>query len=484
MVIKKNLQFLYDLEHIKIWTIILDGKKIIINFGKKDSKLQEKVTIFKSVDLAKEEFNKRLEEKLKKGYQYITDKYILNIEMINQPYMNFLSKITSKYCDYRELFYKKIPYDNSNEYEDLIIKKMEDFHNKNKKNIEKYIKSLQNKNISPFNKSGVIVKNIPKNLKTSLLKLIIDFSNRSILDYHPGSNNKIRDIVHPSLYPLIIKIKKSKEKTDYWDRPYENSKYQWIPSEFSIDNNGKCKIESYINNLPISESEIYSNIEKLFEFVLPEFENIWSYINTIKLYTDDIWNKKNDVNYKQLSLKNKKLQVITKIVKIELNNKDSLEGAWHVEGMSHENIVATASCTLEQDKDFNAKLLFKRRYTENEASKLLMNTCQNPPYELDKLLNEGVVPLGKSNIKDGSLIVFPNSHIHKIDMESTNKSKQIRTIIVFWLINPDVKIKSTNDIKQQNYNINEAYNVRLKLMEERTLYKNSFNIRDLNLCEH
>jgi predicted DNA-binding WGR domain protein len=488
MVIKKELQFLYNIDHIKVWIIILDNKKITINFGKKNTKLQKKVIIFESNKFAQEEYNKRIEEKIKKGYVEITNKNIFKIENINE-YINFLLKISYKYCDYREVLYKKNPYEynyynNEEKYEKFLNKCMEEFHNKNKKSIEKQILFIQNKNIKPFNQSGVIISNIPKNIKNSVLKSINNFSDKSIIDYHPNSNNKVRDIVHPSLYPLITNIKKTKEKTDYWGRTYENSKYQWLPSEFSIDKDGKCKIDSYINNLPITETEIYNNIEKLFEFILPQFENIWSYIKAIKLYSGDILGATKDIAYKQLFLKNRKLQIITKIVKIELNNKDSLEGAWHVEGMSHENIVATASCTLEQDKNFDAKLMFKRKYTINEAFKILLGTCQNPPNELDKLLNEGTVPLGKSNIKDGSLIIFPNSHIHKIDMESKNKSKQTRTIIVFWLINPDIKIKSTKDIKQQNYNIKEAYKTRLKLMEERTLYKNSFNIRDLNLCEH
>ena len=68
-------------------------------------------------------------------------------------------------------------------------------------------------------------------------------------------------------------------------------------------------------------------------------------------------------------------------------------------------------------------------------------------------------------------------------MKSKVKSLQTRTIIVFWLINPDFRIKSTKDIKQQNYDIKKAHEIRLELMKERTLYKNSFTIRNLNLCE-
>ena len=91
--------------------------------------------------------------------------------------------------------------------------------------------------------------------------LVTEYSKKSKKNYHPFSNKKVRDIVHPSLFPYIKGISKfnscyaeeksslyNDDNTDYWNREYENSKYQWLPSEFNIDKNGKCKIESYINN--------------------------------------------------------------------------------------------------------------------------------------------------------------------------------------------------------------------------------------------
>jgi hypothetical protein len=66
----------------------------------------------------------------------------------------------------------------------------------------------------------------------------------------------------------------------------------------------------------------------------------------------------------------------------------------------------------------------------------------------------------------------------------TSKNSGYRTIIVFWLINPDIKITSTKNIKQQAYKLETAHNIRLELMKERTYYKQSFNQRELNLCEH
>jgi hypothetical protein len=65
-------------------------------------------------------------------------------------------------------------------------------------------------------------------------------------------------------FPNLLQKSKQK-KVDFFKRPYESSKYQWLPSEFKIDSNRNCEITSYINNLPISEKSMYDTISKLFE---------------------------------------------------------------------------------------------------------------------------------------------------------------------------------------------------------------------------
>jgi len=69
-------------------------------------------------------------------------------------------------------------------------------------------------------------------------------------------------------------------------------------------------------------------------------------------------------------------------------------------------------------------------------------------------------------------------------MKTSSKLEQSRTIIVFWLINSNIRITSTKDIKQQNYSLLKAHEIRLNLMKERTYHKQTFNQRELNLCEH
>ena len=354
--------------------------------------------------------------------------------------------------------------------------------------IKNQIEIFQSRTINQlynFYQTGITHTKLDEPNKIQLLEQIKNFALNTQVDYHPGSNNKVRDIVHPSVYPYIKGKKSKPKKVDFFKRPYESSKYQWLPSEFKIDSAGKCEITSYINNLPPSQNSMYESIGKLFEQILPEFEKAYSYVNSVKIFdnNENIYGS-DKIQLAKMNLANRKLQVITKIVQVTLGPGESLPGSWHVEGMSHENIIATASCTLEQPDGFNVELFFKRSYYEEEAGYLMMNTSQHPPGVIYDLYHDNLVPVGKADIKSGSLVVFPNNFVHKVDMHNSTDTPLTRTILVFWLINPDETIKSTKDILQQDYDWGEVEKVRLELMKERTFYKQTFNQREINLCEH
>lgn len=404
--------------------------------------------------------------------------------LVIDNYLNFLTSISGEINNYKDSLYDDGDVENENEY-DIMNEQILSYYNGKLNEINNQIEVFQNRSITNFNNTGIIVGKLNNEIKAQLLSLVNIFATNSNVDYHPGSNNKIRDLIHPSVYPFV-KLKQQKtDKLDFWKRPYESSKYQWLPSEFKINKDGKCSIHTYINNLPLSETKMYSCIEQLFETVLPEFEKSWSYANSVKIfYKDENINGSAQTKLVEHSLKNKTLQVITKIVQVKLDGKETLPGSWHVEGMSHENIVATASCTLDMSMEFDATLYFKRMYYEEEAGYLLMSTPQYPPSPVYDLYYNNLVPVGKTSITDGSLIVFPNSFVHKVDMINTSDEPKTRTILVFWLINPNIKIKSTKDILQQTYDKEEVNTVRLELMKERTYYKQTFNQREINLCEH
>ena len=514
-----KLEYSHNLTDSKIWIINLINSTINIKFGKKNGSLQEKTLKFSSAQKAQEEYNKKIKDKRKKGYVDTTNnkqststvltkskKTTKKPLFIMNEFMKIIFKVIDEYVSFKqkaddrayELVRKnKLSGDAEQDMHDKVEDILDQFHSARIKTLTGYHTKFQNKKLLPFMQSNVIIKTIPSALIKSISGLIETYRKTIPIDYHPGSNNKIIDIVHPSIYPFIHKSSIDyRGKEDYWGRPYESSKFQWLPSEFEIDNEGHCKIQSYINNLPINQKELYSRIEKLFEFVLPQFEDIWTQVNKTNLYSEDSAvrfvkkrreKQKNGIKkpkaYNNFTLRNRTLQVITKIVRINFDKKDALEGAWHVEGMSHENIVMSASCTLKQDTNFEGELKFERRYTQEEGELIQMNTYQNQHRGLEEFLNLGTIPLGKTSIKEGIMIAFPNSHIHRIDMNSI-KPNQSRLLLVFWLVNPNKKITSTKDIPQQSYPIKLAKENRLELMKERTLHKNSFNIRDLNLCEH
>jgi hypothetical protein len=123
-------------------------------------------------------------------------------------------------------------------------------------------------------------------------------------DWHPRSDDKVQDLVHPSLYPLVygrsraftdevVGVAGSVDKwagkgsvlpepeeanwsprfaagtpsgppADYW-----SSTYQWLPANVTFREGG-VKFSSYVNNLhPDKHPEIYGALEDLIALAIP-----------------------------------------------------------------------------------------------------------------------------------------------------------------------------------------------------------------------
>jgi hypothetical protein len=410
----------------------------------------------------------------------------------------------------------------------------------------------------------IVDKAISRKLHNDLMNQIDDLAKTQEIDYHPHSKDIVRDLVHPALYAYVkgvSKVESMKEvppcksafepvqhnrdepESDYWGRAYEKSlKYQWLPTYFDIDTDGSCKIRDYINNLaPRSKfEELYSSLEQLFTQALPQLESVYNYGLNMRTRLNHQWGydhpyklleESDDAHY---SLKGQRLQVITKIVDYELGPGETYEGVWHVEGMSHEEIVATAIYFLHRDDSITGgNILFRRAFHTGDAA-FLENTVSNYPYEKSNLIVEkGLVPLGQVETRTNRLLVFPNSHVHKVrkiqnivaeevleqqkaSNESTDESnnetkkrridttsvskhpdsnnitqdKQKRRIVVFFLVNPEKRIVSTREVKPQqkeaggSMSREEAFEHRLELMKERKYTKQDWNVREISLCEH
>ena len=210
---------------------------------------------------------------------------------------------------------------------------------------------------------------VADDLRDSLRENIDKLAKETEIAYHPNSNDVVRDLVHPALYSYIKGVSKLREvpdvesptlkrskgdpEKDFWGRPYEDSKFQWLPSPFYVSKDGKCSIKEYINNLDKEKfAELYQDLEQLFEVFLPYFEEVWSYAKALKFWKgeedqdyDDLedYSDEKDFNFKKPSIKfrDQELQVITKIVNYTLQAGQCYEGVWHADGMTHENIVIT-----------------------------------------------------------------------------------------------------------------------------------------------
>jgi hypothetical protein len=348
---------------------------------------------------------------------------------------------------------------------------------------------------------------IKREVCDNLVKYILAFCERTKADFHPGSNDMIRDVVHPSLYPYVQgetkttwtslakrrvlgRIQKTVDR-DIWNRPYEKSVYQWLPSEVLADKEGKCKITSYINNLPASEVKLHSAIEDLLTECWPHLETQWQTVCDTVLFDDDDFEHDGPPGAmcdRTKNLRDRNCQVITKIVDINIPSGEEIDGAWHVEGMSHEHIVCTADCIVHQ-QHVDAELFFKRRFLWEEAEgKYMEYSYQDDGYCMEEMefLENGTIPIGKCATSERKVVCFPNSHIHKVIQKNSTDQPGRRMLVVFWLIDPEKRVVSTRDVPRQQGIMPEdvALEHRLKLMQERKLHKQNLNIRSLNLCEH
>lgn len=344
----------------------------------------------------------------------------------------------------------------------------------------------------------ILSNTISKKLKKHLLNNINKIIKYEEPDYHPMTNNIVRDIVHPSIRPYIVgrtileKLPALNKdyKIDIWGRKYETSKYQWIPTYFYVKN-GKCHTKESINNLDKEKyPDLHNGICELFGNISHYFDDMYKKAYPYDKYSEYDGNKVNCDKEKCVNSFNGKYGVITKIAEYNLDSNEEFNGVWHVEGMTHEHIFATAVYVIEQTSNLDTcEINFRRTFTHDEIKKIY-----DTPYEqgithvnskLGSLINPSIVRLGKLKSKEDTIFIFPNSHIHKVS-KLINKSnlKGRRKIIVFFVIDPNHKVITMDCIKENNIIWSDAKKHQLELMKERKYNKEKYNEREISLCEH
>lgn len=109
-------------------------------------------------------------------------------------------------------------------------------------------------------------------------------------DWHPNSDAKVLDLVHPSLYPIVygrtpghypdssgpispISSPFTEESTSYCFN-YRSAKFQWLPTDFRVDETGGVKALAYINNLHPSHKGLYRCVENVIQCFIPLWERV------------------------------------------------------------------------------------------------------------------------------------------------------------------------------------------------------------------
>lgn len=315
-------------------------------------------------------------------------------------------------------------------------------------------------------------------------------------DFHPGSDNLVVDLLHPSLYcfvqdksklvntetiskdflpencPTVVEIPANRP----WLKPVKkpSGKYRWLPSEVRFDKNNSLSFDSYINNLhPIKHKELYGVLAEILTQFIPMFNRA---LTDICNWKDDVFNsaqwhkarwQKNDwsmsfprvphfepktIHYDTyIFLEGEPLQVIVKLANIELTQEkpEYTGGTWHVEGIEEERIVATGIYYYEMHNITDSKLVFRHSINQPEKSQydqkgMLEHFGFNDRDPLNQIL-------GSFTAKAGRCIVFPNVYQHRVaPFELADKTKPgFRKILVFFLIDPKKKVISTHNVLPQ-----------------------------------
>ncbi|GJJ73235.1 hypothetical protein EMPS_05593 [Entomortierella parvispora] len=366
--------------------------------------------------------------------------------------------------------------------------------------------------------------------------------------------------------------KLNNEEEQYFDsnvKSYSSRKYQWLPTDVHYFQNGRCAFESYINNLhPIEHKALYPVLEEILEYFMPMFGEVLAEMRVIsrkkrRLTADPYdwyeipeafkvpYSERDEASYdaedewcrirtpKPVSVPEfvappvvepydlkavdlQPLQVIVKLANIELTpeNPRYEGGAWHVEGMANEDIVATGIYYYHSENVTETRLNFRIAVEEPDYEQSDVRGCE----AMYGLTDGGPLVQNLDGIitKQDRCIAFPNIYQHQVQpFELEDKTRPgTRQILVFFLINPQQSILSTSEVPPQQkdwimgggfvdevekrlpaelveqveeqmdwpMSMAEAKNHRLDLMKERKFFVDTTNAelfeRPFSLCEH
>jgi hypothetical protein len=367
-------------------------------------------------------------------------------------------------------------------------------------------------------------------------------------DWHPGSDEQVLDLVHPSLFCRVRGV--SRPDDSPWpslgpDEPRYalSDKFQWLPTDVEVGENGDAVFLSYVNNLhPVAHRELASVLPVLFGRMLPLFENVLTdlrnprpvrikagvnswYVDEPVLapdhdddalrawsaaWTDWMQNRRpvppdapvftppaQPGDSARVDLRERRLQVIVKLATIHLTpGKPAYPGgSWHAEGMMNERIVSTGIYYWDSENITDSRLDFRvavgePEYEQNDRKGVREVYGVGDEDAMNQVLGWAETPAGRA-------LAFPNILQHCVDpFRLADPSRPgHRKILAFFLVDPSVTIVSTSDVPPQQpwsptstMTLEQAREFRRQLMQERKFFVDEHNEeiyeREFSLCEH
>ncbi len=271
--------------------------------------------------------------------------------------------------------------------------------------------------------------------------------------------------------------------------------FQWLPTDFTVATTGEVTCQGYINNLhPIEHQVLYPPITSILQHFIPMFEKVlsdasnpeppllihvdpmswydhlefhcynwvdgcghdhgdwWPFVPEPPLFKPPSTEERIEVN-----LKGRTLQVIIKLANIVLTPKKPKYpgGAWHIEGMLNERIVATGLFYYACKNITESRLAFRAQVgAEEDGSGLPYDHHDCDGYSSVFGLEEGEQlnqELGHIVAVKDKCIAFSNRWQHRVEpFELVDRSKRgVQKILSIFLVDPSCRVHSTSDVPPQ-----------------------------------
>ncbi|EGF82439.1 hypothetical protein BATDEDRAFT_86638 [Batrachochytrium dendrobatidis JAM81] len=358
----------------------------------------------------------------------------------------------------------------------------------------------------PVELTYILDNGIPDNVYTRLMTNVSDIEHGS----NHNTGQMVHNLIDASMYsvvygqtmivPLSIRLKYttmvpcdillstrlvSDTPIINGDSKFISCKFQWLPSEFHVEQDGSVTINSYINNLnPIWHRDMYKCIAKIFKCFVPMFESLFRTIHPMFKYID-IHNGINGYespsqsdhddmqpdtrvirpvyvptlpehfeskyeSAKPVSLRGRNLQVIVKLTNIQLTPSKPKydEGNWHIEGPINESIVATGLYYYDVENITTPKLDYREavdRFDERASG-----TYWKDVYGIDQESRRNQY-IGLLELPNGRCAVYPNRYQHKeqsFELADPTQPGHCK-ILTFFVVNPVCRIVSTAHVAPQ-----------------------------------